>query len=253
MVKLSVYIVTYNEELRLERTLEKASQVADEIVVVDSGSEDNTVEIAKKYGAKVYHNAWKTYCDQKNFAENKCSYDHVLLIDADEVLSDELIKEINLLKEDFKLAAYKIKIVDMLPHDIKPSCFAQTFNPVRLYNRKLASMPKDKMNKDRVEVKAGEQIGQLKGKILHYSFLSLEKALEKFNRHSTELQKTLAKENKSFSTLRLVTEYPRQFCRYYIGKGYIFRGTDGFICASVMAYFRYLKIAKWFESRPIKK
>lgn len=252
MPKLSVYIVTYNEEHRLEKTLQAASQVADEIVVVDSGSEDKTVDIAKKYGAKIYYNEWKTYCEQKHFAENKCSNNFVLLIDADEVLSDELIAEIKAEKQDFKANAYKIKIVDMLPHDKKPSRFAQTFNPVRLYNRQYASMPKDKMNKDRVDVAEGQKIAQLNGKILHYSFVSLERALDKFNRHSTELQKTLVKEGKSFSVLRLVTEYPRQFCRYYFLKGYVFRGTDGFICASTMAYFRYLKIAKWFESRPMK-
>ena len=61
--KLSVYIVTFNEEVRLERTLKAAKQVADEIVVVDSGSTDNTIAIAKHNGAKVIYNEWKTYCE----------------------------------------------------------------------------------------------------------------------------------------------------------------------------------------------
>ena len=64
MVRLSCYIITFNEEKRLARTLNKIKDVADEIIVVDSGSTDNTVEIAEKDGAKVIFNEWKTYCEQ---------------------------------------------------------------------------------------------------------------------------------------------------------------------------------------------
>ena len=247
MEKLSVYIVTYNEEKRLERTLKAAQKVADEIIVVDSGSTDKTVEIATKNGAKVIYNEWKTYCDQKHFAQNQCANDWVLLIDADEVLSDDLVEEINKLKSKPLHNAYKIKIADMLPHDKKPSFFASRFNPVRLYNRKHANMPKDKMNKDRVDVSKDQTIGQLNSEIYHYSYINIEQLAEKFNRHSTELQKTLKKDGKSFSAFRLYTEFPRQFFKYYIIKGYIFRGKEGFICANTAAWFRFLKVAKWFE------
>lgn len=247
MEKLSVYIVTFNEEARLERTLKAAKQVADEIVVVDSGSTDNTTDIAQKNGAKVIYNEWKTYCEQKHFAQNQCSNNWVLLLDADEVLSDDLIKEINECKKNPIYNAYKIKIADMLPHDKAPSKFAHRFNPVRLYNRKYAQMPKDKMNKDRVDVDPNQKIGQLKSEIYHYSFVCVEQLVEKFNRHSTELQKTLIKEKRKFTKLRLYTELPCQFIKYYLFKGYIFRGVEGFICANVAAWFRFLKIAKWFE------
>lgn len=247
MEKLSVYLVVYNEEKRLEKTLSAAVRVADELIVVDSGSTDGTVEIARRYKAKVYQNAWESYCAQKSFAEQKCRYDWVLLLDADEVMSPELIDEINKLKEKPQYNAYKVKISDMFPRDKLPSRFARRFNPVRLYNRRYAFMPPDKMNKDRVEVQKGEAIGQLKAEIYHYSFLSISQALDKYNRHSDELQKTLDKSGKKLSPVRLWIEYPWQFCRYYFAHGYIFRGKDGLVYASLLAWFRFLKVAKWFE------
>lgn len=253
MIKLSCYIITFNEEKRLARTLNKIKLVADEIIVVDSGSVDSTVEIAKKCGAKVIFNEWETYCKQKSFAENQCSNDWVLMLDADEVLSDELVKEIKSFKKNPEYNAYRLKIVDMFPMDVKPSRFANTFNPVRLYNKHCAYMPKDKMNKDRVKVNDGVEIGQMEGFVHHYSVISIEDLITKFNKHSTELQKTLEKEGRGFSVFRLIIEYPYQFLRYYFAKKYVFRGAYGFIIANVIAYFRFLKVAKRFEIQMLRR
>ena len=122
---LSVYLITKNEEQRLEKTLAQAAKVADEIVVVDSGSTDNTLKIAESFGAKTLHHDWVSYCEQKNFAEQQCANDWVLMLDADEVLSEELVEEINRLKSgEPEFNAYKIKIVNMFPQDEKPRRFA---------------------------------------------------------------------------------------------------------------------------------
>ena len=93
-MQLSVYIITLNEEARIEATIKQAKKVADEIIVVDSGSKDKTVEIAKKLGSKVIHHDWESYCKQKSFAEKQCTNDWVLMLDADEVLSEELVTEL---------------------------------------------------------------------------------------------------------------------------------------------------------------
>ena len=247
MVKLSIYMVVYNEELRIERTLRALQGIADELIIVDSGSTDKTLEIAKRYHAKIYFHEWKSYCDQKHYAESLCTNEWVLLLDADEVISKELLEEIKAIKKSPQYKAYKIKIVDMLPKDTKASKYARQFNPVRLYSRKYGVMPADKMNKDRVELQEGIEIGQMKSFIYHYSFLNIEQTLDKYNRHSTELQKTWKKEGKKVGWFRLIIEYPWQFLHYYIGHRYIFRGKQGFIYASLLAYFRFLKVAKSFE------
>lgn len=254
MIKLSVYIITFNEEQRLERTIKAASKVADEIVVVDSGSTDKTLDIAKKHKAKIVYHKWETYCKQKSFAERECANDWVLMLDADEVLSDDLIKEIKHLKAvEPQFKAYKVKICNMFLQDKKPRLFAQRFNVVRLYNRQFAHMPPDLYNKDRIKVKDGEPIGQLQGKIHHYCFFSLEQATSKYNLHSSELVNTAVAEERRFSRLRLYTEFPRQFLHYYFGKRYCLLGTQGFIQAMFLANFRFLKIAKWFEYQRAKK
>lgn len=251
---LSVYLITKNEEQRLEKTLAQAAKVADEILVVDSGSTDNTLKIAKSFGAKTLHHDWVSYCEQKNFAEQQCANDWVLMLDADEVLSEELVEEINRLKSgEPEFNAYKIKIVNMFPQDEKPRRFAHCFKPVRLYNRKFASMPKDLYNKDRVKVTEGQKVGKLKNLIHHFCILTLEQATNKYNIHSSELVKTLAAEKRKVSKLRIFTEFPRQFLHYYLGKRYCLLGTQGYIQALILANFRFLKIAKYYEYTELNK
>lgn len=247
-MQLSVYIITLNEETRIATTLEQAQKVADEIIVVDSGSKDKTIEIAEKHGAKVIHHDWESYCKQKSFAEKQCTNDWVLMLDADEVLSEELVKELKSWKKTTpKFNAYKLKICNMFPNDKKPRRFTHTFNVVRLYNRRFAHMPGDLMNKDRIKVDDGQKIGQIKNTIHHFCFLSLEQATAKYNIHSSELVKTLAKNKRKISKLRIFTEFPRQFLHYYFGKRYFLLGTEGYIQALVLANFRFLKIAKYYE------
>lgn len=246
-MQLSVYIITLNEETRLPATLTQAAKIADEILVVDSGSKDKTLEIAASFNAKIIHHNWQSYCEQKNFAERQCANDWVLMLDADEVLSDELVEEIRELKKSSQHQAYKIKIINMFPTDKRPRRFAQSFNPVRLYNRQYASMPADLYNKDRVKVDENAKIGQLKNPIHHFCLLTIEQATAKYNLHSSELVKTLAAEKRNFSKLRLATEFPRQFLHYYFGKRYFLLGTRGLIQAHILANFRFLKQAKYYE------
>ncbi|EMG37923.1 glycosyl transferase [Desulfocurvibacter africanus PCS] len=94
---LSVAIITLNEQRNLPRCLESVKEIAAEIVVVDSGSTDRTIEIAESNGAKVVHNPWPGHVKQKNFALDLCTQDWVLSLDADEALSDELRQALRLL------------------------------------------------------------------------------------------------------------------------------------------------------------
>ena len=246
MEKLSVYIVTLNEEERLPRTLEAAQKVADELIVVDSGSTDKTCEIAQSYGAKVIFHKWKNISSQKKYAEEQCSNDLVLSLDADEVLSDKLIQEILSVKENRSADAYKIKIADMMPGDKKPSRFAKTYNLVRLYDKTKSFMPDD-LTHDRVVLGQDVKVAQLKFLVYHYSYLTLTKTWNKYNAYTDELVKTAVATNKKYSLFRLIIEFPYQFIRYYFLKKMFLQGRFGFINATTLAYFRFLKIAKWQE------
>ena len=246
MVKISAYIVTLNEEKRLGKTLQALKKVADEIFVIDSGSTDKTQEIVEKYGAKFLFHKWKNISAQKHYGQELCHNDWVLSLDADEVLSPELIAEIKEKMKKPTADAYRIKICDMLPGDKKPRLFAKTYNQVRLYNRKKNNMPDDLTN-DRVVVGEGAVVEQLESKVFHYSYISLTQTWFKLNMYTDELVKTAVEQGRKYSKLRLYTEFPRQFLVYYFKKRYFLYGTCGFWMATTYAYFRFLKIAKWFE------
>ncbi len=250
MVKISAYIVTLNEEKRLGKTLQALKEVADEIFVIDSGSTDKTQEIAEKYGADFLFHKWKNISAQKHYGQELCHNDWVLSLDADEVLSPELIAEIKEKMKNPTADAYKMKICDMLPGDKKPRLLAKTYNQVRLYNRKKSNMPDDLTN-DRVVVGKDAVVEQLKAKVFHYSYISLTQTWFKLNMYTDELVKTAVEQGRKYSKLRLYTEFPRQFLIYYFKKRYFLYGTCGFWMATTYAYFRFLKIAKWFEWRAL--
>lgn len=250
MVKISAYIVTLNEEKRLGKTLQALKEVADEIFVIDSGSTDKTQEIAEKYGANFLFHKWKNISAQKHYGQELCHNDWVLSLDADEVLSPELIAEIKEKMKNPTADAYKMKICDMLPGDKKPRLLAKTYNQVRLYNRKKSNMPDDLTN-DRVVVGKDTVVEQLQAKVFHYSYISLTQTWFKLNMYTDELVKTAVEQGRKYSKLRLYTEFPRQFLIYYFKKRYFLYGTCGFWMATTYAYFRFLKIAKWFEWRAL--
>src|SRR3979409_582209 len=94
---LSVCIITLNEEANIARTLKSVKDIADEIVLVDSGSTDATVELARSFGAKVFVEPWKGFARQKNSSLEKASSDWILSLDADEEVSPELAASIKAL------------------------------------------------------------------------------------------------------------------------------------------------------------
>ena len=110
MNKLSVVVITFNEEIDLPKCLSTVKKIADEIIVVDSGSADNTLQIAKNFGAKTYFRKFDNYSNQKNYAMSKANGDWILSIDADEELEPELAKEIleKLRSNNSKFTAYSI-------------------------------------------------------------------------------------------------------------------------------------------------
>ena len=253
MVKVSAYIVTLNEEKRLGKTLQAVSQIADEIFVIDSGSTDKTKEIALANGAEFVFHEWKNISSQKHYGQELCHNDWVISLDADEVLSPELIAEIKTEMKNPSADGYTMKIRDMLPGDKKPRLLAKTYTgQVRLYNRKKCNMPDDLTN-DRVLVGDGAVIKDLKNIVHHYSYVSLTQIWFKLNMYTDELVKTAVEQGRYYTRLRLYTEFPRQFLVYYFRKRYFLYGTCGFWMATTYAYFRFLKIAKWFEWRALNK
>lgn len=246
-MKLSVYIITYNEEKRLQATLQAVQKIADDLVIVDSYSHDKTIAIAQHFGARIFKRKWTTYADQKNFAQNQCLFDWVLSLDADEVLSPELIKELSDLKKtDPKHMAYRLKIADMFP-GMPFKKMTRTYRLIRLYHRKYATMPDHLMTMDRIALLKKTTVGDLYSPVLHYSFLNISHQVEKLNRYTDEVQFAIRYKERTYSFMRLFFEFPRQFFNYYLIRRYCLHGIFGFIAAMNLAYARFLKIAKSIE------
>jgi glycosyltransferase involved in cell wall biosynthesis len=179
---LSVAIITHNEEANLARTLDSVAW-ADEIVVVDSGSEDRTEEIAKSRGARFHHESWKGFAAQKNLALEKCTGDWVLSLDADEALSDELAEELKaVLAGDTPYDAYTLPRRNyFLGRWIRHGGFYPD-PKLRLFRRGVAQFEVRPVHET---VRFDGRTGRLQGDLLHDAYPTLTAYLAHMNRYST--------------------------------------------------------------------
>jgi glycosyltransferase involved in cell wall biosynthesis len=249
-IPLSVFIITKNEERRLGQVIDSVKNFADEIIVVDSGSTDKTCEVAESKGAIVVFNEWPGYGQQKRFAEDLCKNSWLLNLDADEVLSEELQREIislfNQQKPKFNL--YRIKVTTVYPVHTKPRFLADYNNVIRLYDKRVTRY-RDHPTWDAVIEPKGEMIGQLTERCLHFSMANLEHYITKLN-YYTSLQ-TTAISPKPYWVLVLKMTFgpPIEFMRAYIFKRHFTGGSYGFIMAVTRAYTRFMKNAKQIEMK----
>jgi glycosyltransferase involved in cell wall biosynthesis len=245
---LSVFLITLNEADRLGTTLAAVKGLASEIIVVDSGSTDGTVEVARTAGARVIREAWRGYGPQKRFAEEQCAGPWLLNLDADEFVPPELAAEIRALfaAGEPRHVAYKVQIADQLPDSPAPKRFAYGPSPVRLY-RKDAGRYSDSPVHDRVDLKPGSSVGRLRQRIHHRSSRSLAHQLAKINSYTDKQVADLAARGKTLSAWRLLFEMPAAFFKYYVLRRQFIHGFYGFTTSITAAFGRYLRVAKLIE------
>jgi glycosyltransferase involved in cell wall biosynthesis len=179
---LSVAVITRNEEINLERTLGTIAW-ADEIVIVDSGSTDGTEQIARKFNARFFDEPWKGFAAQKNSALEKCGCDWVLSLDADEMLSDTLAKEIwTVLHDESAPEGYLIPRRNLfLGRWIRHGGFYPD-PKLRLFRRGSAEFETRPVHE---KVHFVGKAGRLKGDLVHYAYPTLAVYLEHMDRYST--------------------------------------------------------------------
>jgi glycosyltransferase involved in cell wall biosynthesis len=194
---LSVVLITLNEAANLPRTLESVSW-AQEIVVVDSGSTDATVAIARTAGARIFREAWKGFAGQKNSAIDHATADWVLSLDADEEVSPKLAREIQvLLAGEPQFSAYR---VPRLNHFLGRALMHGGYWPdpkLRLFRRGAARFAERPVHETmeligEVSGEASGPVGQLKGHLIHHCYHTLEDYIEHMNRYSAAGARMLA-------------------------------------------------------------
>jgi len=243
--KLSVYIITKNEEQTLPTCLESVQGLADEVIVVDSFSTDKTLEIAKKYGAKTFQKPFKDFQDQKQFALDQCSGEWVLNLDADEYLSNKLKQKISeIINKPVKAKLFFLQEqVTFLGRKMKHSGLTGHFKE-RLAYRKgtkyIDGMVHEKFTND------GPMAYVRGAYYYHTPYTSIEQYFNKFNQYSTLGAQYLFESGKKFNFLNLFRQ-PFDFIKiYFLHLGFL-DGIHGFLWAWFSSVYPTVKYAKlWY-------
>lgn len=239
-MKISVIIITHNEANNIQRALESV-QWADEIIVVDDGSTDNTVEICRRYTDKVFHQAWLGYGKQKQFALEKASGDWVLSLDADEEISSALGKEIQSTLQNTSHGAFYIPIKLVFYGKVIHHANGSS-KGLRLFKRKEARFNENEVH-EAIQLPPGK-IGKLTAPAYHYSFDDVSDLAAKMNKYSSLSAKINIKRGKKGGIWQGLYHGWWLFFRIYIINGGFLDGKRGFILSQAFAkytYYRYLK------------
>lgn len=248
---LSCFIIAQNEADRIGRTIASVRNLASEIVVIDSGSSDDTVAVARNAGARVIYNAWPGFGQQKRFGEDQCRYDWLLNLDADEVVSCELEDEIRSLFENAQtppLAVYGMRVSIVYPGRSKPRPLARDHYCLRLYDHRRCRF-KDSTLFDSVNP-GSETVGHLRGVLHHHSVRSLADLARKADERAT--YNALHSKPKSTPVLlvRAVFELPWNFLKYVFLRTHILGGWTGIRFAWITAYYRWQRIMRMLWPPP---
>ena len=240
--ELSVIIITHNEAHNMRACLESVAWAA-EIIVVDSGSSDNTVAICREFTPHVYVHDWLGFGAQKNFALGYASKDWVLSLDADERVTPGLRHEIEVLFSDIGTAtAYRIpRLSNYCGRFMRHSGWHPDY-VVRLFRRDRASFSNDLVH-ERLIVEGAT--GQLSNMLLHYAFDNLEEVLHKVNQYSSSGAQMQYQRGIKSSLVGAVLRGMWCFVRTYFIRAGFLDGQEGFMLAVSNAegtYYRYLKL-----------
>ncbi|HRH60684.1 MAG TPA: glycosyltransferase family 2 protein [Chitinophagaceae bacterium] len=247
MNQLSVIIITYNEEKNIERCLQSVQPIADEIIVVDSYSTDNTKRICEQYKVKFIEHAFEGYIEQKNFALQQGSCEFALSLDADEAPDAELLQAIISEKQKgFTADVYGMNRCNYF-------CGKWIKHGAWYPDRKIRLIKKGKgywggtNPHDKIIPAANTAVKKLNGDILHYTYHSLEELIAQQNKFSTIAAQAMYQQGKQPSYFKLVLSPLVAFISSYIIKAGFLDKYEGYVIARTMAYYTLFKYAKLIQ------
>jgi len=254
---ISVFIIAKNEADRIFDVIKAVQKIADEILVIDSGSSDKTCEIAARAGAKVMFNEWNGYGAQKIFGENQCRNKWILNLDADEEISPELCDEIaQIFAQDLpqNTHAFRVKIVNKFRFEERPKKLAYFYNQIRLYHKDFAGFKNSAVH-DSVELKQPQlsKIVQLKNIVFHQSFRSYAHWIDKINSYSQMQATDSFAKQKCPSVLKVLAIPSVAFLKAFVVRRYFIYGFKGLIYSYLFAFSRFAKAIKTREIFEEKK
>lgn len=245
MTQLSVVIITLNEERNIGRCLESVSEIADDIVVVDSGSEDGTEGICAAHGARFIRHQWLGFAETKNFANAQAKYPLILSLDADEALSEQLKISIKAVKEDFPVnTTFKMNRLTNYCGKWIRHCGWYPDSKIRLFNRENTRWSGLVIH-EKLTTNPGIVVKHLEGDLLHYSYYTIAGHIEQANRFTDLTAEEAFRKGKKAGILQILFKPPIRFLRDYFFKLGFLDGYYGFIVCYISAqatFFKYIKL-----------
>jgi (heptosyl)LPS beta-1,4-glucosyltransferase len=246
-MKISAVIITFNEQKNIERCINSLTNIADEIIVIDSFSTDNTKQICLQKNVTFVESKWQGYAATKNYGNSIAAHDYILSLDADEAISDDLKVAINMAKPNLSGAYEMNRLTNYCGHWIKHGSWYPD-KKIRLFNRKTTQW-KNLIVHEHIEFLQPENSTFLKGDILHYSFNTLAEHKSKIEKYALlEAQKV-----KHFSIQKLFFKILfspiTTFIKMYFLKLGCLDGIAGFNVARLSAYASY---KRYSEAKKLK-
>lgn len=244
MAPVSVTLITLNEAAHIAAAIESVSW-ADEIVVVDSGSTDDTVAIARRFTDRVLVREWPGYVAQKNFAASMARNDWVLSLDADERVSPQLRHEIaRVLATNPEVTGFRMpRVTWYLGRWIRSTDWYPDYQ-LRLYDRRVARWEGRHVHES---VRADGAVTTLRQELFHYAYRDVADHLDTINRYTTLAARQMADAGRRTRLLDLAVHPPAAFLRNYLVRGGCREGATGFIVSALNSYYVFLKFAKLWE------
>ena len=243
MAKLTVTVITRDEESNVAAALQSVSW-ADEIVVIDSGSTDGTVAIARQHASRVEVRDWPGYSAQKNYAAELASNDWILSLDADERVTPELATEIRaVLSGTPPVGGYRIpRVAWYLGRWVRSTDWYPDYQ-LRLYDRRAGRWNGRRVHES-VALK-GEP-GELKHDLQHFPYRDISHHLQTIDRYTTLAADQMRADGRTVSLAGLILHPPFAFLRNYVLRGGFLLGGVGFVVSALNSYYVFLKLAKAF-------
>ncbi|QEW08097.1 glycosyltransferase family 2 protein [Nitrincola iocasae] len=248
---LSVFIICYNEVDRITLVLESVKDIADEIIIVDSGSTDGTLEIIKEYTDKIFFKEWEGFGAQKTYAESLCKHDWILNLDADEILLDEIKKSIAKvfdIPNSERNASYSLDIrhVSLMSKSIKPNFFSPRNITPRLYNKNKAGFNNSTVHDKVINFDRSKPI-KLKGAVAHISTKSFSHMWEKIRTYSELQAYKWVEDGRNVTYFQLIYDPFFFFIKNFFIRRLCFVGAEGLVMSFALSAGRALRIGMALE------
>jgi glycosyltransferase involved in cell wall biosynthesis len=240
-MKITATIITLNEERNIARAIESL-RCCDEILILDSGSTDRTLQLAENLGARVFEAGWRGYSGQKNWAAEQASHDWILSLDADEALSEALEAEIwNLKKSGPRYDGYTMpRLARYLGRWILHSGWYPD-RKIRLYDRSKGRWVGDFVHES---VQVDGRLGQLESSILHFTCDSLSEHIKTMERYTTLAAQEIAARKIQVPLWRVLVDPQWTFFKSLVLQRGFLDGREGLTIAYMAAFYTFLKYAK---------